>query len=199
MMTPFECYEIYVAVHAHFTSDTFDVSKSGFKTRASNSSFMRRKDAAHFYRAAKIYRTKRQWTEALIACYLQDRTYIVDILGADAADNISEYDTRIQNMRVRYRADLTSLLDESTRLDCIFIQNYDGSEPVIVSKILTGDVSLESAVIMNSIFRWIDRARTSDTLLWPEYRKKLLKYQPLLRYDTYKYKDLTEKILKSYV
>ena len=198
-MTPFECYEIYVAIRAHFTTASYDVSKSGFKTRANYNSFLKRRDAAHFYRASKKFKNKRQWVEAVIACHLEDKSYIIDILSSKSDDIISEYRVRIENLPKHYQDDLRTLLDNSTKLDYIFIQNYDNCEPVVIQKLISGEICLESAVIMNSVFRWANKVRTSDTLLWPVVKAKLINYEPLLRYDVYKYRDLTEKVLKSYV
>ena len=62
------------------------------------------------------------------------------------------------------------------KLDHIFIQNYDETDPLIISMIHQREISYESAVLMNTVFRWLNKARSSDTLLWPITRKKISNY-----------------------
>lgn len=196
-MTPFEAYRIYIAVSTHFTSDGYDIHKYNGRANVSESSFLRRRDASFFYRAPKIYKTQDKWTKAIVACTLQDKGYVADVLSSD--DIVDEFMVRRENMSRHYQDDLRDLLDITRKLDHLFIQNYDTTDPVIISKIHQGEISYESAVLMDMVFRWLNKARSSDTLLWPTTRKKLTKYRSFFNIDVDKYKDLTAKVIKNHI
>ena len=196
-MTPFEAYKVYIAVTTHFKSDGYDVVKYRGRVNANESAFMRRRDASFFYTAAKLYKNPDKWTKAIVACILQDKEYVADIINSE--DLIEEYMARREKMARHYQEDLRGLLDITRKLDHLFIQNYDTTDPIIISKIHQGEVRPESAVIMDYVFRWLNKARSSDTLLWPDTRRKLQKYRAFINVDVDKYNDLTVKVIKNHI
>ena len=196
-MTPFEAYKVYIAVTTHFKSDGYDIVKYRGRVNANESAFMRRRDASFFYTAAKLYKNPDKWTKAIVACILQDKEYVADIINSE--DLIEEYMAGRENMARHYQEDLRGLLDITRKLDHLFIQNYDTTDPIIISKIHQGEVRPESAVIMDYVFRWLNKARSSDTLLWPDTRRKLQKYRAFFNVDVDKYNDLTVKVIKNHI
>lgn len=196
-MTPFEAYKVYVAVVTHFKSDSYDIVKYRGRVNANEPAFMRRRDASFFYTAAKLYKNPDRWTKAIVACILQDKEYVADIINSE--DLIEAYMARRENMARHYQEDLRGLLDITRKLDHLFIQNYDTTDPIIISKIHQGEVRPESAVLMDYVFRWLNKARSSDTLLWPDTRRKLQKYRAFINVDVDKYNDLTVKVIKNHI
>ena len=194
---PFEAYKIYVAITTHFKSDSYDIQKYGGRVNVTESSFLRRNDASYFYTATKLYQTKERWSKAIVANILEDNEYVVDIIQNENV--VDEYVKRRENMSRHYQEDLRKLLDMTRKLDHIFIQNYDETDPLIISMIHQREITYESAVIMNTVFRWLNKARSSDTLLWPITRKKISKYGAFFNVNYDKYKDLTVKVIQNHI
>ena len=193
-MKPFSAFKIYIAVKTHFNSDHFDIRKYGIKTNVTQASFARRQDSSFFYRAVEQFPEKSKWMHACVCGHLVDKSYVKDILELD--DELTSYYARRRRMSYDYENSLEKLLRKTKKLDHIFIQSSGRTDPVIMSFILSGEISLESAVLLNRVFRWVEKARTTDTLLWPDVKQKILKYEAFVPFDEYKYKALTEKVLK---
>lgn len=196
-MTPFRAYQIYTSIVTHFKTEAYDAAKYGFRTNASESSFMRRKDAPFFYRAVKVYKNHDDWINACVASVLADKGYIANIFDNESI--IEDYLRRRENVAKAYQEDLRNLLDMTTRLNELFIQGHNRSDPLVISEILTGNITYESAVAMDKVFKWVSKARCSDTLLWPDVRMKLQKYHSFLPIDRERYSTLTEKVIRSHI
>ena len=57
------------------------------------------------------------------------------------------------------------------------------------------EISLETVVILNSIFGFIDREskNISDTIIWPDTRRLIEKYTPFVNFNVDKCKKLLTK------
>jgi len=67
---------------------------------------------------------------------------------------------------------------------------------VIVQMWMQEDISLETVVILNSIFGFIQRedSKISDTIIWPDNKRMIEKYTPFVNFDVNKCKTmLTDK------
>jgi hypothetical protein len=196
-LRPFDAYKLYVAITTHFKSDSYDIRKYQGRVSASETSFLRRNDASFFYTACKLYPTKEKWSKAIVANVLEDNEYVVDIIKNENV--VQDYIKRRENMARHYQEDLRKLLDLTRKLDHLFVENYDTTDPLIISMIHQREISYESAVLMNEVFRWLNMARSNDTLLWPLTRRKIQKYGAFFNVNYNKYKDLTTKVIKNHI
>ena len=57
------------------------------------------------------------------------------------------------------------------------------------------EISLETIDILNSILGFIPREskKISDTLIWPDIKRKIEKYTPFVSFDVIKCKNLLQK------
>jgi hypothetical protein len=81
------------------------------------------------------------------------------------------------------------LLELDSDFDSLF-EIHNGSHPIVLKEHLSGNISLESFVILNKLVNFIPyfNKNISDPIVWPEIRKKVVKYEPFITVDENKYK-----------
>jgi hypothetical protein len=73
----------------------------------------------------------------------------------------------------------------------------NGDHPRLLTMALRKEISPETLIVLNAILQFLpmgDR-KITDTIRWPDYRRKLTKYASFLTFDTVKYKLLLKKII----
>jgi hypothetical protein len=73
----------------------------------------------------------------------------------------------------------------------------DGVYPVLLTKTLRSEVSIETLCVLNGILNFFPMwaKRIDDTIRWPEFRRKCVKYASFLPKDDVKYKLILKKVL----
>lgn len=160
-------------------------------------SFLKRADAPLFYAAAKKWPDKQEWVFVVVSCFIEDITYIRDILASEEV-HLKHVRAR-KNMAKNYQEDLMMLLDMSEDLEAIFVRGPRGGNPHIINAVLAGDISYESAAALDCIFGWTSLAMSSDTILYPEVKKKIIKYRNFLQIPADKYTGLTKKVISKHI
>jgi hypothetical protein len=94
-----------------------------------------------------------------------------------------------------FENDIDYLIDTcnfETIFDC-----KSGNHPILLQAYLGDRVTLESMVILNTLVNYIPDfdKKIKEPIVWPEVRKKVVKYEPFLVVDKNKYKRiLLEKL-----
>ena len=85
--------------------------------------------------------------------------------------------------------------------DCILNPNEviktDGDYPILLTKTLQKVTQIETLCILNDILGFFPMwsKKISDTIRWPEYRRKCIKYATFLPKDSVKYKLILKKVI----
>ena len=74
--------------------------------------------------------------------------------------------------------------------DCLF---RGSPHPTLIKLWLGNKISLESVVIMEKLFGFVNNVSSSDPV-WETVKKKILKYEPLLSVDTTKQKNILREL-----
>ena len=71
-----------------------------------------------------------------------------------------------------------------TDFDGLF-ESKDNQIPLIIELLMQDEISLETVVILNSIFGFIEREsdNISDTIMWPDIKRLIEKYNPFVYYN----------------
>jgi hypothetical protein len=90
-----------------------------------------------------------------------------------------------------FSVDINRIREENVPFDDMF-KAVNGQHPLIVKLWMQEEISLETVVILNSIFGFIDREskNISDTIIWPDTRRLIDKYTPFVSFDTSKCKHM---------
>ena len=195
IVTPFETYQHYLSLKNHFTNPKYDFFKYGAKTRASVTSFNKRKDKYWFEK------TSRKYSDEEVVNFL-----VSNFAAADNPQNL--WIGEIINSGERVYADWMKRQQSSTYLfkeqsNELLLNNklenlFDCSKghPKILKAFLSGKLSLENFVIYEKIFHFsnnFDKKLTDP--VWETVSLKLKKYTPFININMFSYKKILRTIV----
>ena len=195
IVTPFETYQHYLSLKNHFTNPKYDFFKYGAKTRASVTSFNKRKDKYWFEKTSRKYNDKE------VVNFLVSNFVAVDSPSNLWIGSIINSGERIYQEWMRRQQSLTYLFKEQSnelllenKLEDVF--NCSKGHPIILKKFLSGQLSLETLVIYDKIFGF---SKTFDKKLddpvWETVSLKIKKYTPFINTDIFQFKKILRDIL----
>jgi len=195
-MTGYDAFGIYQALKLHFTQDSYDFFKYNGKTHLSVNAFENRKDKYHFYKLSRKYTDKQNLTDFIVANLLvSDRLWVGDLLSEDADVRYRTRQKVLQSLSYVFENDCRTLFEGQNPNDILKVS--DGDYPVLLRKAVRNEIAIETVCMLNKILNFVPKwdKQITDTIRWPDYRKKLLKYASFLPQDTVKYKLILKKVL----
>ena len=188
MNDPFESYKLYNALKLHFETN-YDAIKYNFKSNVTPQSFFKRKDKYFFAKLAKKYNGELK--EFYVSQFINTEKYVGDMMDSEAEQNYMKYKKVKESIHRVFSVDINRIGEENVPFDDLF-KSVDGQHPLIVKLWMQEEISLETVVILNSIFGFIDREskNISDTIIWPDTRRLIEKYTPFVNFDVDKCKKL---------
>jgi len=194
-VTPFETYQHYLSLKNHFTNPKYDFFKYGAKTRASMTSFNKRKDKYWFEKTSRKYSDK-EVVDFLVSNFTAtdnpQNLWIGEIINSGER-NYSEWMRRQQSLTYLFKEQSNELLSEN-ELESLF--NCTKGHPKILKAYLSGSVSLETFTIFDKIFRFSENFnKTLTDPVWETVSLKLKKYSPFLNIDMFHYKKILRDII----
>ena len=96
-------------------------------------------------------------------------------------------------MTYRFKEDVATLYDISQKFDKLFI--IDGVHPPLLKAHLGGKISIETLVIFNQIFKYIENfdKLIKEEIVWKPLRNRVVKYEPFVNIDKGKYKSIIKE------
>ena len=188
MSDPFESYKLYNALKLHFETN-YDAVKYNFKSNVTPQSFFKRKDKYFFAKLAKKYNGELK--EFYISQFINTEKYVGDMMDSEAEQNYMKYKKIKESIHRVFSVDINRIGEENVPFDNMF-KAVDGQHPLIVKLWMQEEISLETVIILNSIFGFIDREskNISDTIIWPDTRRLIEKYTPFVSFNTNKCKTM---------
>ena len=198
-MTGYETFEIYQALKLHFTSDSYDFFKYNGKTNVSVTAFENRKDKYHFYKLSRKCTNKDDLINFIVANFVEDeKSWVGNLLMEEADMNYRKRQKVIQSLSYTFENDLTKIFDGCSNPNDLIVV-HDGDYPSLLTKTLQRDIQIETLCILNDILGFFPMwsKKISDTIRWPEYRRKCSKYATFLPKDSVKYKLILKKVINN--
>jgi hypothetical protein len=188
-MNGFEVYKLYLAIKLHFTSDSYNYFTFNGKTRTTLQSFEKRRDK-YFFKKLGTKFSSDELIQYFVSHFVQNGdTWIGDISRIENSSIYVEWLKKIQSMSFVFSGDMDHLLSD-TDFEGIF--KVESAHPLLIKKYLSKSISLETLVILNQLLNFIkDFDKTiCDPIVWPDLKRKVLKYEPFLLIDKPKYKQI---------
>lgn len=181
MTDPFESYKLYNALKLHFESG-YDAVKYNFKSNVTPKSFFKRKDKYFFAKLAKKHNGNLK--DYYISNFKEGLSYVGDMMDSEAEQNYKDHKRIQESIHRVFSIDINRLREEETKFNNCF-NVVDGQLPLIIKLWLQEEISLETVVILNAIFGFIPResSKISDTIIWPDTKRKIEKYTPFVNFD----------------
>ena len=194
-VTPFETYQHYLSLKNHFTNPKYDFFRYGAKTRATITSFNKRKDKYWFEKTSRKY-SDQEVVQFLVSNFISSdnpqNLWIGEIINSGER-NYAEWMKRQQSLSYLFKEQMNELLSEN-ELENVF--NCSKGHPPILKKYLAGDVSIENVVICEKIFSFREKFdKKLDDPVWETVSLKIKKYLPFLNIDVFHYKKLLREIV----
>jgi len=196
-MTGYETFGLYQALKLHFTQESYDFFKYNGKTNVSVTTFENRKDKYHFYKLSRRLAQKEDMIDFIVANLVEDeKTWVGSLLMQESEVNYRKHQKIIQSMSYTFENDCKLIFG-----NCILNPNEvlmtDGDYPVLLKKGLQKSVNIESVCLLNNMLGFVPMwsKKIADTIHWPNYRMKLLKYSAFIPKDDVKYKLILKKVL----
>ena len=196
-MTGYETFGLYQALKLHFTQESYDFFKYNGKTNVSVTTFENRKDKYHFYKLSRRLAQKDDMIDFIVANLVEEeKTWVGSLLMQESEVNYRKHQKIIQSMSYTFENDCKLIFG-----DCILNPNEvlitDGDYPVLLKKGLQKLVNIESVCLLNNMLGFVPMwsKKIADTIHWPNYRMKLLKYSAFIPKDDVKYKLILKKVL----
>jgi len=193
---PFEVYQHYLSLKNHFTNPKYDFFKYGAKTRASVTSFSKRRDKYFFEKTSRKYKDQ-EIVDFLVSNFVAatsvNQVWIGEIISSGER-TYSEWTKRQQSLTYLFKEQSKKLFSEN-ELESVF--NCSKGHPILLKRYLGGDVSLETLVIFEKIFSFRQKFDEKlDDPVWECVSLKIKKYSPFIQVDIFKYKKILRDIIE---
>jgi DNA-binding transcriptional regulator/RsmH inhibitor MraZ len=135
-------------------------------------------------------------TAFIVANMVEDEnSWVGNLLQEPAEVNFRKHQKVIQSFSYTFENECRSLFEGTTNPNDIIMT--DGVYPVLLTKTLRSEVSIETLCVLNGILNFFPMwaKRIDDTIRWPEFRRKCVKYASFLPKDDVKYKLILKKVL----
>jgi len=194
-VTPFETYQHYLSLKNHFTNPKYDFFKYGAKTRASVTSFNKRKDKYWFEKTSRKYNDK-EVVDFLVSNFVSadnpQNLWIGEIINSGER-TYSDWMRRQQSLTYLFKEQSNELFSEN-ELEDVF--NCSKGHPTVLKKFLSGKLSLETFTIYEKIFGFSkDFDKKLLDPVWETVSLKLKKYSPFLNIDVFNYRKILRSII----
>ncbi len=194
-VTPFETYRTYLSMKSHFTNPKFDFFKYGGKSRATITSFNKRKDKYWFEKTSRKY-SDQEIVDFLLANFATtdnpQNLWIGEIINSGER-NYSQWMKRNQSLTYLFKEQSNELL-----LDKNLNEVFDCSKghPPLLKKYLGGEISLETLTILEKVFSFVSKfdKKLTDPV-WESVSLKIKKYNPFLNINVFPFKKILRDII----
>jgi len=194
-VTPFETYRTYLSMKSHFTNPKYDFFKYGGKSRATVTSFNKRKDKYWFEKTSRKY-SDQEIVDFLLSNFINannpQNLWIGEIINSGER-TYAEWMMRQQSLTYLFKEQLSELLSEKN-LDEVF--NCSMGHPLLLKRYLGGEISLETLSILEKVFSFkkdFDKKLTDP--VWETVSLKLKKYLPFLNINVFQFKKVLRDIV----
>jgi hypothetical protein len=194
-VTPFETYQAYLGMKSHFTNPKYDFIKYGGKSRATMTSFNKRKDKYWFEKTSRKY-SDQEVIDFLLSNFVNatnpQNLWIGEIINSGERV-YAEWKMRQQSLTYMFTEQSNILLSEND-LEKVF--NCSKGHPIILKKYLGGEISLETLSILERVFSFKGKfdKKLKDPV-WETVSMKLKKYLPFLNINVFQFKKILRDII----
>ena len=180
---------------SHFTNPKYDFIKYGGKSRATMTSFNKRKDKYWFEKTSRKY-SDEEVLNFLLANFVNTDTpqnlWIGEIINSGER-TYAEWMRRKQSMTYIFKEQSEKLLSEND-LEIVF--DCSKGHPPVLKKYLGGEISLETFIILEKVFSFVKKfdKKLTDPV-WQSVSLKIKKYIPFLNINIFQYKKILRDLI----
>ena len=195
LMVPFDAYCQYLALKNHFTKDSYDYHKYCGKSRATIQSFYKRKDRMWFEKVSR-QKTDQEVIDFFVANFVScndPETLWIGEMIKEGEGRYKNWQKKIQSLSYLFKQESEYLFEEN-KLKEVF--NCSKGHPVLLKRFLSGNISLETMVLYDKIFAYLNNfdKKLKDPV-WETVSRRIRKYNSFLNIDVFHYKKILKQII----
>ncbi len=181
---------------SHFTNRKYDFFKYGGKSRATITSFNKRKDKYWFEKTSRKYSDK-EVLDFLLSNFLSannpENLWIGEIINSGER-TYAEWMRRQQSLTYLFKEQLSELLSNKNLNEVFDCSN--SKHPIVLKKYLGGELSLETLMILEKVFSFVENfdKKLTDPV-WETVSMKLKKYNSFLNINVFHYKKILRELI----
>jgi hypothetical protein len=180
---------------SHFTNSKYDFFKYGGKSRATVTSFNKRKDKYWFEKTSRKYSDK-EIVDFLLSNFVStdnvQNLWIGEIINSGER-TYADWMRRQQSLTYLFKEQSMELFSEN-ELETVF--NCSRGHPIVLKRFLSGKLSPETFVIYDKIFSIVkDFDKKLLDPVWETVSLKISKYSPFLNIDVFQFKRILREII----
>lgn len=185
-LQPWEAYQIHTALKLHFESPSYDALKFCYRTSASQSSFLKRRDRFFFAKIARKYPDRQTLIDFLVANFTRGKaSWVGDLLDSESEERYAEWLKIRDSFSYHFSEQNQVLLDacrtDGLKMDDLFRPSKARQYPPIVEMHQHGKISLETITVFDEIVGFMKDQSITETILWPQFSMTVAKYRPFVR------------------
>lgn len=192
-MEAYDVYRLYMAMKLHFTTESYDISKTKGMVKDCRNAFMKRKDILAFRKLGEKY-SKREIIDLLVANFTRGDKY-GGVFDSETEEAYEQWKIRQQKLTYIYTQDVITILNESEKTGQDPFTSSNGTHPIIVRLYLGGKISLETLIILDKLFdfRYINDNSLQLDFVWKDVSLLIKKYRIFVKIDKEKYMSIWNK------
>ena len=191
-MEPFEVYKVYLALKLHFTTKSYDITKTKGAVRAKKETFLKRKDLTSIRKMARDFK-RSEVIDILVANFVSGDKW-GGIFDAGLLETHKKWLTSKQRMLYNFSTDLDNILFRMEK-DGVKSAIHEGSHPLIFRMIMGRDINLETVVMLEKLRPFVSEYK--DDFVLEDTCLLVSKYKPFVRFDKEKINSQHEEKLIS--
>ena len=184
-------YKTYLAIKQHFTSN-YDYQKYNGKVKATEESFLKRRDRFFFKKLEKKY-SKHELEMYFVSNFINSTSkWIGNLLSQDSEKIFLDYKKNQQSLTYSFKNQLQFLKDTKLKNKLFEVKN---GHPELFKYYLQGKVSLQTILILNDELNFISHWNSEMTdIVWDNEYKKISKYKSFFEYDKQLFKNIIKEV-----
>jgi hypothetical protein len=197
-MTGYEAFAIYQSLKLHFTQDSYDYFKYNGKTNISVNSFENRKDKYHFYKLARKISDKDELVFFMASNFVEnENAWIGNLLQEDSEIVCRKHQKVLQSFSYIFENDCKLIFDSHLQNPNEVLMTT-GDYPILLTMTLQKVIHIETLCVLNRLLNFFPMwsKNIQDTIRWPKFQQKVIKYSAFLPTDNTKHKLILKKVLK---
>lgn len=192
-MEAYDVYRLYMAMKLHFTTESYDISKTKGMVKDCRNAFMKRTDILAFRKLGEKYK-KREIIDLLVANFTRGDKY-GGVFDSETEEAYEQWKIRQQKLTYIFTQDVISIINECEKTQEDPFISSNGRHPIVVRMYLGGKISLETVIILDKLFdfRYINDNSLQLDFVWKDISLLIKKYRIFVRIDKEKYMAIWNK------
>ena len=195
-MTTFEAYKLYLALRLHFTSDNYDIRKTKGRIKASQKALDKNVKLQFALNKVKKKYGQDDFINYFVANFITGDKW-GGIYNTEAENVYLSWKRINESLGYWYKQDLELLSQENIN-NISELWNCNNDHPILLKKFLGKTVTLETLVILNKLFTFIQQVDEQLIFdpIWHTVSKLIYKYSPFIKIDKEKYHTMTVQVFQ---